>query len=1093
MPQVLKLVKLIGIIAVVLLLSLQVGAERLPVRVFTSADGLGSSFVDYIMRDSRGFMWFATRDGLSRFDGSRFITYHIGEKTSPPGIEYVYETRNGDYWITTTGGTYCYRSRSATVPQVTVSNGRPVLPAEFVTSDRGIILEGRDGTLWFAANDLSRICQESGKTVFEKVSLNLPSPLDRFRASEFRLGPDDSLWLNTTAGLFRRLPDGRVIYYQFESSPASATQGLLDIGMLLDQAGRVWFARGLGLDIFQPEPVSLLAGVGPFTVRRIPLSPSVPARTEQPIALPSRPGESLHLTAGDFLVKAQTKRFFQSSDGHIWLTTERELLEFDGTAFHRSAVEQGLLPSMLRMAEDSAGNIWIGGQNGLQRLDRRSLRSYSEADGLGSNNVQAIVEARDGTLYVANGDFFLSELTDQGFRTERAGVPQGSVARWTSRYALLDSKENWWVLTRDKLFRFPRKNLQSPAATYTNGEGLKSNEMFQVFEDRAGNIWVSQEPLDDAAGRGLSRLSPDGKTFYTFTEADGFPPNKSPSSFAEDAHGNLWVSFYEGGLARMANGRFTSFEGVAGLPPGLLTDLLVDRTGRLWISSALDGILRVDDTQAAAPIFDHVRVEDGLASNNVRTLTEDKVGNVYAGTVRGVDRISPKGGAIKHFSVSDGLAGDFVVDSHCDQKGVVWFATTSGLSKLVPTIDEPVPAPAVWIGGVTAAGVPQPVSALGQQALELPTLKYNQNTVQVDFFGLDFRPGQILRYQYRLEGAAGDWSAPSDQRTITLANLQPGSYRFLVRAVDANGVASVQPAVVVVRITPPFWRRWWFITLCFLMVVAGAFGVYRYRIAHYREVNQALQAANRAAENWQRAKEERWAELERVRTRIATDLHDDIGSSLTQIAIMSEVAQQQKNTGQATDDPLEMIYNVSNELVGKMSDIVWAINPRKDHLSDLTQRMRRFASDVLTAKGIDLEFVAPPFNENLSLGVNVRREVFLIFKEAINNIVKHSGAKQVEVRFVVSDSQLSLRVADDGRGLTVTAAGTRPPADEGVEPGGNGILSMQGRALELGATFTLESDAGQGTVATLTLPLRTEPDRQPDTIQSDRKKIGGQG
>lgn len=1089
MPRVLKLVRIFIAFVFVVAFVFPAGGERLPLKVFTSADGLGSSFVDYLMRDSRGFLWFATRDGLSRFDGSRFITYHIGEKNSPPGIEYIYETRNGDYWITTTGGTYCYRSRSATVPRSTISNGRPVLPAEFVTTGRGIVVEGNDGQLWYAGNELSRITEEAGKVIFTKVPLNLPDTLARFRATDFKVGLDDSLWLNTTVGLLRRLPDGRVIHYEMESSPLSPSQSLIDSGMLVDQQGRIWYARALSLDVFQPEPIEALGGLGPVITRKIPLTPSVPARTNQPIRLPSRPGETLHFTAGDFLAQHQTKRFFQSADGHVWITTERELLEFDGQSFHRQTIEQGLLPSMLRMTEDLAGNIWVGGQTGLLRLDRRSISSFTEADGLASNNVQTMVEASDGTLYFANGDFFLSQFDGTRFRTTRPQIPATATARWTSRYALLDSRDNWWILTRDRLYRFNRSNLSQPAATYTTHDGLKADEMFQIFEDRSGAIWVSQQPLDQAENRGLSRLTPGETKFYTFTEADGFPPDRSPSSFAEDKQGNLWVSFYEGGLARYAEGRFTYFDRKAGVPEGTVTDLLVDRQGRLWLSSGLDGIARIDDTTAAIPGFVHLHIDDGLSSNNVRTLTEDKQGNIYAGTVRGVDRILPDGKSIKHYSVSDGLAGDFVVDSHCDRNGVVWFATTSGLSKLIPTVEVPSPAPAVWIGGVRVAGVAQPVPALGQRELALPTLRYNQNTLEIDFFGLDFRPGQILRYQYLLEGTGGDWSAPTEQRTITLANLQPGSYRFLVRAVDANGAITVQPAVVVLRIDPPFWRRWWFIALCVAVVLAAAIALYRYRIARYREVNQALQAANQAAENLRRAEEERWAELERVRSRIATDLHDDIGSSLTQIAIMSEVAQQQQAASGAVDDPWDVIYHVSNELVGKMSDIVWAINPSKDHLPDLTQRMRRFASDVLSAKGIDLEFVAPPFDENLALGANVRREVFLIFKEAINNIVKHSNATVVEIEFALSGTNLRLRVADNGHGFTTQtseAAGTLS-----AQPSGTGLGSMRSRAEELGGVYTMVTEPGEGTIMTLVLPVRTLKDPESITIQLDRDSQKG--
>src|SRR5262249_14510322 len=209
-------------------------------------------------------------------------------------------------------------------------------------------------------------------------------------------------------------------------------------------------------------------------------------------------------------------------------------------------------------------------------------------------------------------------------------------------------------------------------------------------------------------------------------------------------------------------------------------------------------------------------------------------------------------------------------------------------------------------------------------------------------------------------------------------------------------------------------------------------------------------------------------ELERVRKRIASDLHDDIGSSLTQISLLSEVVNQRvagRDGGVA--QPLAQIANSSRELVDAMSDIVWAINPQKDHLSDLTQRMRTLTSEVSTAGGINIRFRAPDAEEDLPLGANLRREVFLIFKESINNIVKHSGATEVQVEFRFDRDQLFLRVSDNGKGFDLT-----------VESEGHGLVSMKGRAKEMGGRLEIQSSEGKGTVVSLEVPLtgsRTEP------------------
>jgi signal transduction histidine kinase len=218
-----------------------------------------------------------------------------------------------------------------------------------------------------------------------------------------------------------------------------------------------------------------------------------------------------------------------------------------------------------------------------------------------------------------------------------------------------------------------------------------------------------------------------------------------------------------------------------------------------------------------------------------------------------------------------------------------------------------------------------------------------------------------------------------------------------------------------------------------------------------------------------RSREERLAELERVRTRIATDLHDDIGSSLTQIAILGEVAHRNVEVGDGERgiEPLERIIAVSNELVDTMSDSVWAINPKRDHLSDLVHRMRRFASDIFTSRGISLEFDAAPGDGDVALGANLRREVFLIFKESVNNIVKHSGCTTTRVTLKMDGDWLELKVADNGNGFACTR-----PVDTSVwaasgARGGNGIPSMRKRAGEMGGHFDIMSTVGKGTTARL--------------------------
>lgn len=1034
-------------------------AEQLPVKTYTSADGLGSSYVNYLMRDSRGFMWFCTRDGLSRFDGSRFITYQIGDKLSPPGVEVITETRNGVYWIGTTGGLYRFNSNAVSNPKIT-NSGRPVLNAEFISEVRGAPYEDGSGNLWLGTGGgLFRLVEKDSKVDLQHINLNLPpNPARHFTVNNLSQAKDGSLWMNSYWGVIRRLPDERVVYYPHEKPVSEGSTSILT-----DKEGRVWLARDLEFYIFIPDPIESLPKNEKVITQH--LKPTAIIRLkEKGVRIPEKPGDVFQYIGDDFSFEHPSKRLLQTADGHVWMTIADKLLEFDGNDFHLYTAAQGLAKAMARLAEDSAGNLWIGGSTGLVRLDRKGLTSYDEADGLKSARIHSISEDRDGTLYFANGDFFLSKFNGKDFRTVHPRVSSDSRMLWTSRCAFLDSTGQFWILTHEKLYRFAAISdfdllgRLKPLATYSSRDGLKSDGMFQIFEDKRGDIWVSTQGTN-AEGHGLSRWNRAEDKFRTFTEAEGFPSGKAPSSFAEDGNGNLWMGFYEGGIVRYANGRFTEFTTKDGLPDGLIADLHVDQKGSLWIVSSIGGLARIDDINVEHPRFTFYTTDNGLSSNNIRTITEDLYGNIYIGTARGVDRITPEPWRVKHYSINDGLASDFVVDSHCDRSGVLWFATTNGLSRLIPLPNEKPSDTPVWIGGLRISGLAQPISELGNTEIANIELTHTQNNFQIDFFGLNFRPGEVLRYEYKLEGADSDWSAPTEQRTVTYATLQPGTYRFLVRAVNADGNHSEKPAVISFKILPPIWRRWWFIAACLLVVSLVGFAFIRSRL----EASKALQ----------QEREERLKELERVRTRIATDLHDDIGASLTQIAVLSEVARKTSavNNGKQITEPLKKISSVSNELVETMSDIVWAINPHKDHLSDLAQRMRRFASDVFAAKQISFHFKTPSLKIHAPLGANIRREVFLIFKESVNNVVKHSDCSNVEIDFKVEGKMLTLKLQDNGCGFNVSSYETNGNNASTNGKGGNGLLNMKRRAKELGGDYIIDSQSGKGTSVILRVPL----------------------
>jgi signal transduction histidine kinase len=419
-------------------------------------------------------------------------------------------------------------------------------------------------------------------------------------------------------------------------------------------------------------------------------------------------------------------------------------------------------------------------------------------------------------------------------------------------------------------------------------------------------------------------------------------------------------------------------------------------------------------------------------------MVEDATGHFFVGTNSGVIEIDPASGDTWRYTTADGLAQNEVWSALATRGGDLWFGTIAGVSRLDRTRSRPrTPAPRALITTVRVNGDPHLVSELGNEEIVGLTLAPSERGIAIDFLALAFGLAGNLRYQYRLDGAEDAWSQPTAVRSVNYAHLSPGAYRFQVRAVTPSGAASATPASVRFQILPPIWQRAWFVTVASVVVLGLGVLLYRYRVAQI-------------------------VALERVRTRIATDLHDDIGASLSQIAIQSELALGEADVSPGTANALGRIASTSRELVESMGDIVWAINPNRDRVGDLLQRMRYFASDTLTGKNIQFSFSAPDTGRDLALATDVRREVLLIFKEAVSNIARHARCSHVGIDIRIERDGLVVHVADDGQGLP-----------EAFPRGnGHGLASMQTRASRVNGRLEINTSPGVGTMLVLQVPWR---------------------
>lgn len=975
-------------------------ARQLSTRFYTTAGGLPRDEVTSVRADASGLIWFCTPEGLTRFDGVRFTTYSAAHGLPDSIANTLLTTRGGTYWVGTAFGIARFQPQPG-VPRFWVHPGSPGIGAvEALVQDPA-------GSMWIA----------SVAGLFRLANPDAPAPgrieplpaLSGKPVRAIAAAGDGTVWAASRDGVFRVRPNGAVEQY----GRVHGLPGVQALSVLVDRQGRVWVGLRLGL-----------------------------ARMSSPDS--PHPVFDRVFGLDDGLVGVRTHMLYETRDGHIWAGAAVALHELIPRGGSSIEVRAYLTAPAFRdhvvhsMAEDQEGNLWLATRDGgAIRLLRGSFETFTEGDGLSSPNVCAVFEDRRGQLHAINGRTQdISRFDGRSFVTvgPRYGVVPFNQGFRLGQIAFQARNGEWWIATDRGLFRFPRaRRIEdlawlNPVHVFGLADGLPNRAIFRIFEDSNGGVWIASQE------GGLSRWDRATGSLRRVTEPRALN-EPVVTGFAETPEGSLWIAAGSQ-LARYRHGEFTLFEAGRGPRRSRINALLVDRAGRLWLGFRQEGLGRIDSP--GHPGF-HVRLysmSGGLSSNTVDCLAEDEFGRIYAGTPRGVDRLDPDSGAVRHYTADDGLFPGPVKVAHRDRAGRLWFGGVEGLSSLVPQRDEPARPPLAAISAIRVRGNPIPLSELGETHPAPFILQPSDNHVEIDFTGLAAASAGTLRYQYRLRGWNRTWSTPDPGRSVTYASLAPGAYRFDVRSVNPGGRVS-EPAIAEFTVLAPLWRRPWFLAMLGACLAACFYGLHLRRLA-------------------------RVVEIERVRTRIATDLHDDIGSSLSQIAILSEVARRKTASGSAgVPDALDEIARTARELVDSMSDIVWAIDPGRDHMGGLLQRMRRFSEDLCGAADIGLSFDAPiePHAEKGIAGAHLRRQVYLIFKESLNNAVRHSGCSGVHVAFSVSRSELRLRVEDNGRGFDPAAA---------IE--GRGLKSIRERARRLGASVSWRA-AGPGTAVELCAPL----------------------
>ncbi len=709
-------------------------------------------------------------------------------------------------------------------------------------------------------------------------------------------------------------------------------------------------------------------------------------------------GVVLHLSTKDGLPGDLIRSLCEDAEGNLWVGTEGSgLARLKPAIFHTYGRRQGLADDcVLSVCEGEDGELWIATNgDGVNRLKRGTVQHYGSQQGLTNECVWSIFEDRSHTVWAGTWGGGLFQLRGERFVPVAGAADSGSVV-----CALFEDASGYlWAGAQDAGADILRLRDGKPGVFRLQNRRAKA-DVRAVTTDAQGNLWLGTQ--DD----GLYHICGEIQTH--FGKKEGLN-NQTIRSLYADAAGVLWIGTYGGGLDRLENGRFSAFTTQDGLPSDALCYITEDNQSNLWCGS-LGGVFRVNKEEL----------------NSTRTAGERSLHCLNYTTVDGLPTLECSGGC----QPSGWKTRD----------GRLCFPTVRGLAIVDPeqvpfnTLPPPVVIEEVVMDGKNERSgrsvfdATEASSGNGSTAhLSVPA---GNQRLEFHFTGLSLVAPKKVRFEYRLEGLEKEWVPAGPRRTANYSYVPPGDYRFLVRACNNDGVWNEAGAAVALTILPYFWQTWWFRALGVLALVLALIGVYELRLASTRK-------------------------LARLRLRIARDLHDEVGSNLGSIALLSEVMP--KPAGGAAEEITE-VRRIALQTINSLRDIVWFLDPGSDSMEELLVRMRETAKNML--HGIAFEFSSTGNLAGAVPALELRRNVLPIFKEALHNVVKHARATCVEIAVNVSSGRFELRVVDNGIGFDASASAI-----------GNGLKNLRRRAAELGGTLTVESKIGQGTKVTLLAPI----------------------
>lgn len=978
--------------------------------------------IECLSTDNKGFLWVSTTNGLFRFSGILFKGFPV--KKDVPGtlpsynIRFFVQDKKGAYWLNPLHkGIWNYNDslglfspfilKNDTIAITNYELSEPYFDSEnylwvnlhgkglmkINTTDstyrfynlkdpvRGYeyrstswvtkIMECRKGYFWLTTNNGLLLLNEKTGQVTRAKDILQPDGYEKTLSGLF-IDKDSSLWIGSWGhGLQHYMPDkGRWESYFILPSLKNNTQNITaDIYPLNDD--ELLVGSNYGLLVFNKKTKQF------FKCRD--------ADAQSSTAIVESNSDMENLTGW---------KFFSDNNGHLFAT------DFFNKIITRINLTQKnfgyihLYPGKVYNTGAFLYSYAAGNENGKYILASSWGRGIYLYDF--QNKILSPVDANPKAPYININDIF----------------QQGDSLWFSSNIGLV-----LYSLSQNKFLNIPFPALVKAI----NGSEVTSFAM-NKYEAFAGTY------------HGVIKYNLKTNTIEWFTKENGKLPANPCFRLYADKAGNIWISAQSAALVyyQSLTQKIVWYDAKKGIAEGNIEDITEQADGSILFSSRGNGVYKITRPLASDENIKLLTVADGLASNRVYSLFTDSDGYTWFSASNGLSVFNPGDSRYYSFYKEDGLLQDDIFGRCAEiSKGHIVLPLKYGFTIINRDSllrSKPIELP-IAIQRFTVNG-----RAFAQNIQYVHNIKlpYTQNNLSIDFSAQCFDNPSAILYNYRLLGLDTNWTFIYSRTNLSLYALPPGSYTLQLYAFNKNTHTEGQYYELAITITPPFWKTWWFIILVFLIVTAGIYALYHYRLQHA-------------------------IKLERMRSAISSDLHDEVGATLSSISIFSQTAKQLSQINpQRSAAILDRIGESSRQMVDSMSDIVWSINPSNDSFDKMLLRMRTYATELMEAKEINLHWHQPENIQRLTLGMEQRKNFYLIFKEGINNAAKYSKANNLSVDIHVQASIIQLIIKDDGIGFNTDAVKK-----------GNGLNTMQQRAGLLNGKLDMGSDDGKGTIITL--------------------------